>query len=122
PIGDNRMSPNPERSWPADGDAQATALAEWEGRPIEVNAPLRASELVVVANRLPVHRVDTPAGQVWQTSPGGLVSAIQPVLQGRNAAWVGWTGAADDAPDPFVHDEIGLYPISMNQEKIDAFY
>jgi trehalose 6-phosphate synthase len=116
------MSPNTERYWPADGDSHTTALADFGVRPVEVEGPPRASELVVLANRLPVHRIDTEAGTLWQTSPGGLVSAIQPALHDRNAAWVGWTGAPDDAPPPFVHDRIGLYPIAMSQSEIDAFY
>ena len=32
-------------------------------------------DLVVVANRLPVHRVDCGDDATWETSPGGLVSA-----------------------------------------------
>jgi trehalose-6-phosphate synthase len=36
-------------------------------------------DLVVVANRLPVHRTDNG----WETSPGGLVSALMPMLHPR---------------------------------------
>jgi trehalose 6-phosphate synthase/phosphatase len=35
--------------------------------------------------------------------PGGLVSALGPVLRGRGGTWIGWPGVAGDIPDaPFV--------------------
>ena len=60
-------------------------------------------QLIVVANRLPVRNVSDRDGQRWVTSPGGLVSALAPVMTSRpNASWVGWSGSAGRAPDPFV--------------------
>lgn len=44
--------------------------------------------LVVVANRLPIQRVD----EAWETSPGGLVRAMLGVLRSRRGAWIGWSG------------------------------
>ena len=39
-------------------------------------------DLVVVANRLPVDRRTLPDGSSsWQPSPGGLVAALEPVMQ-----------------------------------------
>ena len=53
------------------------------------------ASFVVVANRLPVDRVENPDGSVdWRTSPGGLVTAFEPVMRMRQGAWVGWHGAA----------------------------
>ena len=50
-------------------------------------------DLVVAANRLPVDRVvDADGTSTWRRSPGGLVTAMESVMKGRNAAWVGWTG------------------------------
>ena len=51
-----------------------------------------ASEFVVVANRLPVDRDTGPDGSTWRTSPGGLVSALGPVLRRRHGVWIGWPG------------------------------
>ena len=60
------------------------------------------SSFVVVANRLPVDRVDLPDGQTtWRRSPGGLVTALAPVMQRHHGAWIGWSGAADEKLDPF---------------------
>lgn len=58
--------------------------------PFEVSPAVEGglSALVVVANRLPVHRV----GDHWATSPGGLVSAMLNVLADRKGSWVGWNG------------------------------
>ncbi len=55
------------------------------------------SELVVVANRLPVEPVRDADGAVtgWRRAPGGLVSALDPVLRSRPSIWV---GAGDMAP------------------------
>jgi trehalose-6-phosphate synthase len=45
-------------------------------------------DLVVAANRLPVERVLDASGRgTWQRSPGGLVTALESVMTGRNAAW-----------------------------------
>lgn len=59
------------------------------------------SDFVVVANRLPVDLERLPDGSTtWKRSPGGLVTALEPVLRRRRGAWVGWPGVNDDGPDP----------------------
>ncbi|WP_018024827.1 alpha,alpha-trehalose-phosphate synthase (UDP-forming) [Corynebacterium ulceribovis] len=84
----------------------------------------RRSDLVVVANRLPVDRVNRPDGSAqWVTSPGGLVTALRPVLAGGRGAWVGWPGIADFAADPFISDEgITLYPVELSTAEFTEFY
>jgi trehalose 6-phosphate synthase/phosphatase len=56
--------------------------------------------LIVVANRLPVtmRRV----GSSWRAvrNPGGLVSALGPVMREMNGLWIGWPGEA-----PMEHDD-----------------
>ena len=51
---------------------------------------------VVVSNRLPVDRViDTDDDAAyWQQSPGGLVTALEPVMRANDGAWIGWAGVA----------------------------
>ena len=40
---------------------------------------------MIVANRLPVDRVQQPDGEVaWRRSPGGLVSALEPVMRAND--------------------------------------
>jgi len=77
-------------------------------------------ELVIVANRLPVHH-DVPDAP-WESSPGGLVRAMLGVVHKRRGAWVGWSGLADDDAQPFNHDGIPLVPISLSTAEVAAFY
>ena len=45
---------------------------------------LDAASFVVVANRLPVERVELPDGTTdWRSSPGGLVTAFEPIMHKR---------------------------------------
>ena len=80
------------------------------------------SRLIVVANRLPVHRVKRAGGAVWETSPGGLVSAVAPILREREGAWVGWPGFAGEAPAAFEHERISLIPVGLSRSDLDGFY
>src|SRR4051794_39108431 len=59
------------------------------------------SDLVIVANRLPVDRVALPDGtREWRGSPGGLVTAIEPVMRANNGVWIGWPGGTDTDLEP----------------------
>ena len=50
-------------------------------------------DLVVVANRLPVDlSLDEDGETSWTRSPGGLVTALAPVMAKAEGAWVGWGG------------------------------
>ena len=83
----------------------------------------KGHDLVVVANRLPVDRRELPDGTVeWQPSPGGLVAALEPVMQRNDGAWIGWTGAPGDAPDPFEADGIHLVPVPLDETDVEDFY
>ena len=51
------------------------------------------ADLVIVANRLPVDRItDSDGNPGWRRSPGGLVTALDPVLRANDGAWIGWPG------------------------------
>lgn len=79
--------------------------------------------LVVVANRLPVDLSTEPDGSTsWRRSPGGLVSAMEPVMQGADGAWVGWPGAPGEAAEPFDADGMHLVPIGMSAQEVADFY
>lgn len=80
-------------------------------------------DLVVVANRLPVDMSRTEDGTLaWQRSPGGLVTALEPVMQSADGAWVGWSGAPDLTSDPFDADGMWLVPVTLTAEDILRFY
>ena len=81
------------------------------------------SPVVVVANRLPVDQVTDPDGTTrWQRSPGGLVTALEPFVAGRGGAWVGWSGSAGDAPEPFESGGMSLIPVPLSEEEVDRYY
>ena len=80
-------------------------------------------DLVVAANRLPVDRVvDATGAGTWQRSPGGLVSAMESVMSGRNAAWVGWAGEPGQTTEPFHQDDLYLHPVSLTSAEIEEYY
>jgi trehalose 6-phosphate synthase len=82
----------------------------------------RKSPLVIVANRLPVVSVKTEDGIKWQRSPGGLVSALTPIVQRTKGAWVGWSGRTGAAPEPFTEDGIKQIPVSISRSQLGSFY
>ncbi|MET0495927.1 MAG: trehalose-6-phosphate synthase [Actinoplanes sp.] len=80
-------------------------------------------EFVVVANRLPVDEVVADDGsRSWTRSPGGLVSALQPIVRRHGGAWVGWTGQPGEAPEPFDTDGMHLHPVALSADDIDRYY
>lgn len=83
----------------------------------------RTFDLVIAANRLPVDRVVTPDGRSeWHRSPGGLVTAMDSVMRGREGAWVGWAGEAGEAPAPFEESGMWLHPVPLSEEELTTFY
>lgn len=82
-----------------------------------------SASFVVVANRLPVDRVQHPDGSVeWQRSPGGLVSALEPVMQGNYGTWVGWPGNADEDLQPFSANGMHLVPVTLSEQEVAEYY
>jgi alpha,alpha-trehalose-phosphate synthase [UDP-forming] len=80
-------------------------------------------DFVVVANRLPVAVVELPDGPPgWRRSPGGLVSALEPVMQRTDGAWVGWSGTAGAAPDPWDIAGIHLIGVPLSADQVEQFY
>jgi trehalose 6-phosphate synthase len=77
---------------------------------------------VVVANRLPVDEVVTDEGREWRRSPGGLVTALHPILAHNKGIWVGWAGSAGAAPAPFEVDGIQLVPVPLSDQELEDYY
>jgi trehalose 6-phosphate synthase len=80
------------------------------------------SSFVVVANRLPVDRVVEGDQSQWRTSPGGLVTALDPVLRQREGVWIGWAGDSLESYDAFEADGLTLLPIEVSPEEIEGYY
>jgi trehalose 6-phosphate synthase len=90
-----------------------------------------AGSFVVVANRLPVDEVTIDGGREWRRSPGGLVTAVRPILaeSGEQGTWVGWAGTVTDAnpgvdaaSDPFSVDGIRCVPVALSAEELESYY
>ncbi|MGA4507146.1 alpha,alpha-trehalose-phosphate synthase (UDP-forming) [Propionibacteriaceae bacterium G1746] len=90
--------------------------------PAETSPDTRAT-FVVVANRLPVDRaVDDDGNTTWRTSPGGLVTALEPVMRKHGGAWVGWHGAPDEVVEEFDHDGYHIVPVPLSKAEVEEYY
>ncbi|WP_426623714.1 alpha,alpha-trehalose-phosphate synthase (UDP-forming) [Leifsonia sp. McL0607] len=76
-----------------------------------------------MSNRLPVDRVLDESGRAsWRPSPGGLVTALQPVMRAEDGVWVGWAGVADEDVEPFVADGINVLPVALSEQELREYY
>jgi trehalose 6-phosphate synthase len=81
------------------------------------------SDFVVVANRLPVDMERLPDGTTtWKRSPGGLVTALEPLLRRRRGAWIGWPGVVDGDEEPIVEEDLTLCPVRLSAEDVAEYY
>ncbi|MFW0794087.1 trehalose-6-phosphate synthase [Gordonia sp. CPCC 205515] len=80
------------------------------------------AQFVVVANRLPVDKTVQPDGTVqWKRSPGGLVTALEPLLRTKTGAWVGWSGIADSDDNPDIPG-IEIFAVPLSTQEIAEYY
>ncbi|WP_296389030.1 trehalose-6-phosphate synthase [Williamsia sp.] len=83
---------------------------------------LHTADFVVVANRLPVDKETLPDGSIrWKRSPGGLVTALEPILRSQTGAWVGWSGVPDSHDNPVV-DGLQLISVPLSASEINEYY
>lgn len=80
------------------------------------------SDIVIVSNRLPLNRVQQGRTKCWQSSSGGLVSAMRPILRDTRSTWVGWTGETTDGVAPFIHEGVRNWPVPLASKEVKAFY
>ncbi|HYO85347.1 MAG TPA: trehalose-6-phosphate synthase [Dermatophilaceae bacterium] len=83
-------------------------------------------DLVIAANRLPVDKSVAADGTTeWRRSPGGLVTAMDSVMRGREGAWVGWEGVPSDEDwhlAPFEDQGMYLYPVQLTSQDLEEYY
>ncbi|WP_099020572.1 alpha,alpha-trehalose-phosphate synthase (UDP-forming) [Mycolicibacterium palauense] len=85
------------------------------------------SDFVVVANRLPIDMERHPDGSVtWKRSPGGLVTALEPLLRRRRGAWIGWPGIIDEDTsgdvEPLDAEGMQLFPVKLSSDDVAEYY
>ena len=86
----------------------------------------------MVANRLPIDMVKLPDGTTeWKRSPGGLVTALEPLLRRRRGAWIGWPGVPQDsgepddgapADEPIEQEGMYLVPVRLSADDVAQYY
>ena len=74
--------------------------------------------VVAIANRLPVRRGDDG----WELSPGGLVTALRPVMATYSGAWVGWDGGTKGVPAELPDLSVRLLPVSLSAAQVRQYY
>ncbi len=90
-------------------------------KPIEVPVPgarQGSRPVIAVANRLPVQRGDDG----WELSPGGLVTALRPVMETHPGAWVGWDGGTKGMPATLPGSDVRLQPIALSAAQSRDYY
>jgi trehalose 6-phosphate synthase len=81
------------------------------------------SDFVVVANRLPIDMERLPDGTTsWKRSPGGLVTALEPLLRKQRGAWIGWPGIEDGPEEPITEDGLELYAVRLSADDVAQYY
>jgi len=79
--------------------------------------------LIVLANRLPVDESVQPDGTItWARSPGGLVSALHPILRERQGTWIGWSGGIDSTPYVPDCDGIRMRVVPLSESDYENYY
>ena len=77
--------------------------------------------LTVVANRVPIRQTENG----WETSVGGLTTALLPVLEERGGTWVGM-GEDPDLPArqayPEDDPEFLVRRVPLSTEELDGYY
>ncbi|RME38225.1 MAG: trehalose-6-phosphate synthase [Deltaproteobacteria bacterium] len=86
------------------------------------------SRMVVVSNRLPA--VIQQVENRWEIAAGsgGLVTALEPVVQSRRGVWVGWPGCGEEAPVDALLEQFGeqrgyrLLPVPLSDHQVQGYY
>lgn len=78
------------------------------------------TELVVVANRLPIQSLSLESSSFTQ-SPGGLVSALHPILVSYGGTWIGWSGYCKTKLLPSICG-YKLNPIEIDEPDFQDYY
>lgn len=78
------------------------------------------TQLIVVANRLPVQAPARGRGP-WTRSPGGLAAALHPTLAARGGSWIGWAGGRRAVPLP---TDLGyaLEAVDLEADAVRGYY
>jgi trehalose 6-phosphate synthase/phosphatase len=123
------LAPSPGQDGPSgteNGSATAQTKSPADHGTVQTGpAPTGGAEasLVVVANRLPFDLQRNPDGSTTaRQAPGGLVTALAPLLARQHGAWIGWPGSADLNLEPTTADNVVLYPVKLTGGEVAGYY
>ena len=97
----------------------------------KVKDVLRGKKLILVSNREPYTHEKTRAGLICGRSRGGLVSALDPVMQACGGTWVAWGSTAADFEVVDARDRVRVPPedpkytlkrIRLSEEEVSDYY
>ncbi|HEU5271869.1 MAG TPA: trehalose-6-phosphate synthase, partial [Jatrophihabitans sp.] len=54
--------------------------------------------------------------------PGGLVTALEPIMHKTDGAWVGWSGTAGESTEPFDESGMRLVVIGLDEDEVRDYY
>ena len=74
--------------------------------------------IVTIANRLPVRMGEDG----WELSPGGLVTALRPVMAAHSSTWVGWDGGTRGVPATMPELSVRLLPVGLSASQVRQYY
>ncbi len=80
--------------------------------------------LLVITNRLPFAFQRGPEGLIRRPAAGGLVSALDPVLQKRGGTWVGWPGIETRRGErlPLMGAPYRIAPVALSERELARYY
>jgi trehalose 6-phosphate synthase len=113
------------------------AEAPLEALDLEATDPLRAGDaagggrILVASHQLPLSLERGTNGSAWTVRPtdGGLIRAVEPVLEARGGVWVGWSGVPEEEGPPSGDLRIpdadlpyGLHAVSLPADELRAYH
>jgi trehalose 6-phosphate synthase/phosphatase len=92
--------------------------------PRRARSSLRERPIVIASNRLPYTVQRGPAGLERRPSPGGLVSALEPVLRRRGGTWIGWPGLElrESERVPSRGRNYRIAPVRLSDSQVQRYY
>lgn len=87
----------------------------------------KSKRLLIVSNRLPIEVINENNEWSVKPSPGGLVTALTPLMRRSRGIWIGWPGCPESVPareliDNIPNKEFNMIPVSLTSEQVARYY
>jgi len=84
-------------------------------------------QLLIISNRLPIEIEQEKGNWTVKSSPGGLVTALSPMMRRSRGTWIGWAGCPDTVPAQKMIDEIpdkefNLTAVDLSLDQVEKYY